>query len=101
MTAEGQRIPELQDHGPLRPFWFCHIDALPWPCPDARLNLIHGFEGRRVALYLYLAGQFVHALDDLYSIDSSLTAPPEPAAIHARIIGWVAAHETRRRRRSI
>lgn len=98
MTVEGERLPESQEHYPLRPFWFCPRDALPWPCPDARLNLIHGFEGRRIALYLYLAGQFVHALDDLYSIDSELAAPPDPTVIHARIIGWVAAHEARRRR---
>lgn len=82
-------VPELELHTPLRPFWICRTDARPWPCPDARLNLLRVYGERRLELYLYLGAQFVHALAELDGIAAQAGGGPEPGALHARILGWV------------
>ncbi|RKR91311.1 hypothetical protein BDK92_5704 [Micromonospora pisi] len=85
--------PEMPPHVPLRPLWICRVDAHPWPCGQARIDMLNGFRHRRVALYLYLGAQFVQALDDLYAMDP----PPEPQALHTRFLGWVPTRTHRRR----
>jgi hypothetical protein len=67
----------------------CRVDAYPWPCADAKLNLLAGFKDRTLALHLYLAAQFVEALTDLSAIDPDLGDPPDPRAIYERFMGWV------------
>ncbi|MGW4461736.1 hypothetical protein [Micromonospora sp. NPDC004704] len=82
-------------HLPLRPLWICRIDAYPWPCADARLDLTSGYRGKTISLTLFLASQFVEALNDLNTIDPALGPPPDPRALYERFIGWVPARRTR------
>ncbi|WP_329105470.1 hypothetical protein OG792_32725 [Micromonospora sp. NBC_01699] len=65
------------------------MDAYPWPCADARLNLLAGFHGRLLALNLYLAPLFVEALTDLSAVAPDLGDPPDPRVIFERFMGWV------------
>ncbi|MFI6761995.1 hypothetical protein ACIBF5_22925 [Micromonospora sp. NPDC050417] len=96
----GLIVPELAEHTPLRPLWICRVDACPWPCPDARLNLLASYyPHRRLELYLYLGAQFISGLADLDSIVVDLGERPDPHGLHSRILGWVAAHDTKRRQR--
>ncbi|MFK3979131.1 hypothetical protein ACI2K4_02005 [Micromonospora sp. NPDC050397] len=79
----------VAQHTPIPELWICRIDAHPWPCADARLDLLAGFKGRTLALNLYLAPLFVEALTDLSAIDPGLGDPPDPRAIFQRFMGWV------------
>ncbi|MFI6763180.1 hypothetical protein ACIBF5_29020 [Micromonospora sp. NPDC050417] len=96
----GLIIPELDEHIVLRPLWICRVDACPWPCPDARLNLLASYyPHRRLELYLYLGAQFVTALAELDAVVVPLGTQPDPHGLHSRILGWVAAHDATRRQR--
>jgi hypothetical protein len=81
-------------HLPLRPLWICRLDAQPWPCAQARLDLVDGFRDRTLSLTLYLAGQFVEALGDLNAIDPELGRPPDSRVLYERFIGWVPVRRT-------
>ncbi|MGW4463470.1 hypothetical protein [Micromonospora sp. NPDC004704] len=98
-------IPELAEHTPLRPLWICRVDARPWPCPDARLNLVAAYlPDRRIELYLYLGLQFTTALVELDTVAVDNGVRATPSGLHVRILGWLIAHEAKqrdRRRRSI
>jgi hypothetical protein len=75
--------------------WICRVDAYPWPCADARLDLIDGFRDKTLSLTLYLAAQFVEALGELNTIDPELGAPPDSRALYERFLGWVPVRRTR------
>ncbi|WP_326559692.1 hypothetical protein [Micromonospora sp. NBC_01796] len=94
MRGSGAK-PSAALHLPLRPLWICRIDAYPWPCADARLDLTNGYRDKTINLTLFLASQFVEALDDLYTIDPAIGQPPDPRVLYERFIGWVPARRTR------
>ncbi|MGW0433313.1 hypothetical protein ACWDV4_12350 [Micromonospora sp. NPDC003197] len=75
--ADDMSIP----HTPIRRLWICRNCAGPWPCGAARLSLLREFADNRPGLCVYLAGQYVIAVDDLY--------PTHPALIYGRFLGWV------------
>jgi hypothetical protein len=89
----GPPVAAVQ-HLPLRPLWICRVDAYPWPCADIRLDLTESFRGQTISLTLYLASQYVDALNDLYSIDPDQGAPPDPRALFDRFLGWVPVRRT-------
>ncbi|MEU1889474.1 flavin reductase [Micromonospora rifamycinica] len=76
----------MQRHAPLRPLWICTADALPWPCAQARLDLVAEYAGERVNLAVDLAGLFVEATADLTRI---CPEPLDPIATYQRFLGWV------------
>jgi hypothetical protein len=86
--------PATELHVPLRPLWICRVDAYPWPCADARLDLTNGYRGKTMSLTLLLAAHFVEALNDLHSIDPDLGTPPDPRALYERFMGWVPKRRT-------
>lgn len=86
--------PLAKSHLPLRPLWICRLDAYPWPCADARLDLTNGFRDRTVNLTLFLAAQFVDALNDLHTIDPTLGPPPDARVLYERFLGWVPVRRT-------
>ncbi|MGW4465954.1 hypothetical protein [Micromonospora sp. NPDC004704] len=87
---DGEPVADrVANHVALPQLWICRVDAYPWPCADARLNLLAGFNGRLLALNLYLAPLFVEALTDLSAIAPDLADPPDPRAIYERFMGWV------------
>jgi hypothetical protein len=74
----------LRLHLPMRPAWRCRRCAGPWPCPPSKLGLLADFGRDRIALCQYLAGQYVHALDDLAAL-----RPNAPTTdLYARFMGW-------------
>ena len=52
-------------HMPTRPTWKCADDGEQWPCPPARERLLEEFCRDRVALHLYMAVQYLQAVDDM------------------------------------
>ena len=81
-------------HLPLRPLWICRIDLYPWPCANARLDLTNGYRDMTISLSLFLASQFVEALNDLHTIDPTLGPPPDPRVVYERFMGWVPVRRT-------
>ncbi|WP_326556715.1 hypothetical protein [Micromonospora sp. NBC_01796] len=88
------RAGESPVHLPLKPLWICRTDAQPWPCADARLDLAAGFRDKTINLTLFLAAQFVEALEDLHSIDPQLGEPPDSRILYERFLGWVQVRRT-------
>lgn len=80
-------------HIPLRPMWFCRVDAMPWPCAEARLGLTEGYRGLEISLCCYLAIQFQQALTDLHTLNPDTA--PEPRALYERFLGWVQVRRAR------
>ncbi|MGX4657246.1 flavin reductase [Micromonospora sp. SCSIO 07396] len=76
----------MQRHAPLKPIWVCTADALPWPCEQARLELVTHYEGERVNLAVDLAELFREAMADLTRI---CPEPPDPLATYSRFLGWI------------
>ncbi|MGW4678419.1 hypothetical protein ACWEOS_08145 [Micromonospora taraxaci] len=75
----------MTPHLPMRPAWLCRNCAAPWPCGRARLDLAAEFYGHSIALAFYLAASMQEAIDDVYG----LGLRPNPAALHARFLGWL------------
>lgn len=71
------------EHIPRRPDWSCRVCERPWPCPNARQNLLDEFREFPAVLGLYLAGQLQDAIYDL-----STNELPLPADLHDRFIDW-------------
>ncbi|MFI6760698.1 flavin reductase [Micromonospora sp. NPDC050417] len=74
----------MRAHVPMRPTWRCRACVADWPCGPARLALLHEFRGQRIALCLYLSGQYVDALKDFaeYAPNTSTKG------LYERFVGW-------------
>ena len=80
MTTTIQRVEHLHD----RPAWDCRVCNQPWPCANARTNLLTEFRGFPSVLAVYLSGQMYDALDDLTSHGQTT-----PADLYERFLSWV------------
>jgi hypothetical protein len=76
-----------------RPSWTCRTCSQPWPCPDARSDLLAEFKAFPSVLTIYLAAQMHDALADLTS-----RGQPTPADLHQRFLGWARRPPTDRPR---
>ncbi|MEO3927360.1 hypothetical protein ABGB07_26340 [Micromonosporaceae bacterium B7E4] len=59
----------------------CRECEHPWPCPQARLSLLVGFEGDRIGLMMYLGAHLARAMQEL--------PDTHPALIVGQILHWV------------
>lgn len=75
-------------HLPRRPLWACAGCETEWPCEPAKSELLFSYQGMPVSLSLFVAGQFVRALEDLSRLDSG--SPPDPRALFERFFSVVA-----------
>jgi hypothetical protein len=74
----------------LRPLWLCRVCAAPWPCADARLDLVTEYAHDRVALSIFLCAVLHEAAADLYRLNPQ--DGPDPAVFFARFLAWVPRH---------
>ncbi|KXK59150.1 hypothetical protein AWW66_25840 [Micromonospora rosaria] len=72
-------------HLPLRPLWICAACARPWPCGEARVDLVRRYADDPAGLAGHLAGLLREATTDL---DWICPEPPDPATIRRRFLGW-------------
>jgi hypothetical protein len=79
MTTTVQSVEHLH----ARPAWDCRVCNQPWPCANAKSDLLTEFRGFPSVLTIYLSGQMYDALDDLTS-HGGLT----PADLYERFISW-------------
>ncbi|MEH0935237.1 flavin reductase [Micromonospora psammae] len=75
----------MQRHAPVKPIWICAACAHPWPCGNARLNLLVEYHGDRKTMALDLAGLMSEASEDLTRI---CPKPPDPMDLYPRFLGW-------------
>ncbi|MGI5146237.1 flavin reductase [Plantactinospora sp. CA-294935] len=68
-------------HVPAHPSYRCRDCDDAWPCPQARLCLLIGFQGDRVGLMVYLAAHLARALEEL--------PDTHPALIAGQLLHWV------------
>ena len=76
----------LRAHTPIRPLWLCRVCAAPWPCGEARLALLHRWQGDRTGLAHHLTGMYREALSDLTTLNPH--DGPSPAEIFRRFLTW-------------
>ncbi|MFY1688552.1 hypothetical protein [Plantactinospora sp. WMMB782] len=84
---QGEHAP--REHLPARPLWLCRACGQPWPCGQAKLDLLAEYQGSRVSLCLYLATSLCNAIDDLHRLNSSMTG--STADLFDRFLGWLRA----------
>ncbi|MGB2571483.1 hypothetical protein ACPFP2_23980 [Micromonospora citrea] len=68
-------------HCPALPIWNCGGCGAAWPCPKRRRELRTEFAAAPVPLALYMAAQFVRALQDLAELPAD--------QLHRRFLGWI------------
>ncbi|MGN9777845.1 hypothetical protein ACTMS0_19090 [Micromonospora sp. H33] len=78
----------VHQHLPSRPLWLCRVCTAAWPCPVVRMLLRTQFEGNRVALSIYMAGQLFDATADLTKLYPN--SAPSPEALFDRFLAWTA-----------
>nr|MDT0659911.1 hypothetical protein [Micromonospora sp. DSM 115978] len=84
-------------HLPHRPLWICRRCAQPWPCGQARLDLLRELGGDPSALRIYLTDRMHEALRDRYVLTPY--EMPTPADVWARFLGWTAPPDDQSRQR--
>jgi hypothetical protein len=81
-------------HLPRRPLWLCRACAHPWPCGQARLDLLREFAADPSRLRIHLTERMHAALADLHALNPHQM--PSPAVIFARFLAWAAPRSSRR-----
>jgi hypothetical protein len=79
MTTTIQSVEHLY----ARPAWDCRACKQPWPCANAKTNLLTEFRGFPSVLTVYLSGQMYDALRDLTSHGETM-----PADLYERFMSW-------------
>ncbi len=74
------------EHMAARPSWDCSACDQPWPCANAKTNMLDEYAGNLTALTVYLAGCFQDATHELTSHGRSA-----PVDLYERFLGWMPA----------
>ncbi|MCA2215172.1 flavin reductase [Wangella sp. NEAU-J3] len=66
------------EHLPDRPAWDCRVCRMPWPCADARRDLLAEFLDLPSSLIIHLSGRMAEAAEDDVAQD----------CLHDRFLSW-------------
>jgi hypothetical protein len=66
-----------------RPDWDCRSCGRPWPCANAKADLLAEFRKFPSVLRIYMSAQMYEALNDLTS-----HGEPAPADLYERFLSW-------------
>ena len=72
------------DHLGVRPSWDCSACGLPWPCPNAKEELLIEFREFPSVLVIYMSAQMTDAFDDLTAYGN--IPPPD---LYDRFLSWI------------
>jgi hypothetical protein len=75
--------PEI-NHIAVRPSWDCLVCELPWPCANAKEELLAEYRGLFTTLAIYMSVRMQDALEDLTANGSH--PPPD---LYERFLSWV------------
>jgi hypothetical protein len=70
------------EHVADRPAWNCRVCREPWPCTQAKDDLLEEFRDFPSTLIIQLSGQMAEAADDLLAHDASTLN------LHDRFVAW-------------
>jgi hypothetical protein len=79
VTAIAQQTEHLNE----RPDWDCRLCGRPWPCANAKTDLLTEFRAFPSVLRIYMSTQMYEALTDLTS-----HGEPAPADLYERFLSW-------------
>ncbi|MGX6607241.1 hypothetical protein ACWKSP_34720 [Micromonosporaceae bacterium Da 78-11] len=71
------------DHLNNRPGWDCRACGQPWPCANAKADLLIEFRKFPSVLRIYMSAQMYDALNDLTS-----RGEPVPPDLYERFLAW-------------
>ena len=77
---------EGTDHLHDRPAWDCRVCRQPWPCANAKSDLLQEFRSFPSVLTIYMSAQMYDALGDLTS-----RGEPTPPDLYERFLSWARA----------
>ncbi|GAA0550320.1 hypothetical protein GCM10010172_35470 [Paractinoplanes ferrugineus] len=66
-----------------RPSWNCRVCGRPWPCANARANMLAEFRTFPTVLAIYLSAQMYDALGDIQA-----RGEPAPPDLYERFVSW-------------
>jgi hypothetical protein len=72
------------EHIAARPLWTCRACEHPWPCDDAKAELLHEFRHFPSVLTIYMSAQMHVAVVDLTTRYGS-----PPADLFERFLSWL------------
>ncbi|MDG4809679.1 flavin reductase [Micromonospora sp. WMMD1120] len=75
-----------QRHSPVRPFWFCACCVRPWPCADAKAELVADYSEEPKLLGVDMADCLTEAGRDLAEL---YWTAPDPVEMYGRFLGWI------------
>jgi hypothetical protein len=80
-VSDERRV--MEEHLPQRPKWDCVTCGAPWPCANAKSDLLQEYLGSRTSLLLYLGLRHWEAFDD-YAATGVI-----PTDLDERFFDWV------------
>ncbi|MFI5936987.1 hypothetical protein [Actinoplanes sp. NPDC051494] len=72
------------EHLAARPSWDCLVCECPWPCVNAKEELMKQYDRYPANLAIYMASTMYDAVEDL-----TATGAPTPADLYERFLSWV------------
>jgi hypothetical protein len=75
--------PKHTEHLYQRPTWDCRICENPWPCANAKSDLLAEFAKFPSVLQIYMSAQMHDALHEL-----TAHGEPVPADLYQRFLSW-------------
>ena len=72
------------EHIAARPMWICRACEHPWPCADAKADLLHEFRNFPSVLAIYMSAQMHVAMEDLAARHGS-----PPGDLFERFMSWL------------
>ena len=79
MTTMAQRTEHLSN----RPHWTCRACRKPWPCANAKADLLEEFNVFPSVLTIYLSAQMYDAM-----VDMTAHGEPAPSDLYDRFLSW-------------
>ena len=79
MTDE---LPEIH-HIAVRPSWDCLVCEFPWPCANAKEELLAEYQGLLTTLAIYMSVRMQDAIEDL-----TATGSHPPPDLYERFLSW-------------
>src|SRR4051794_9273688 len=70
-------------HDAARPSWDCLVCEKPWPCTNAKVDLVEQYSRKPMMLWLFMSSCMAEAIDDLRQSGGN------PAGLYERFLSWV------------
>jgi hypothetical protein len=83
LTRVAPNTAQRGEHLAERPSWNCRTCGLPWPCANAKRELLEEFHGFPSVLGIYMSAQMFDA-----SVDLTTPEADPPTDLYDRFVSW-------------